>query len=1612
MTGDRASAGGAAMAGGERFQARVSAWYCARILLQTPDIAEEFDLPTTSIAERIYCETQDNTDDLRIEFSGNSYIYGQCKTSLSLSSAADSTWASVLTQFYLDLDKSALIGVEKRFVLFYQNSNKNLEKLSLLLKRYRQLPIGSPLVDAATNKAETDLVNDLNTLLDALQVNPDLPNLGVQREALLRHSYIKQLKLNVGEVDYLGIVDALQYGLLNTSTQIKQTLNSLHILADDLLAERGTSDRLSLRQRLLGEGIALKDSINYQADFEQLREWSAQELEHHTLRGRGQLRINGRTISIERPVVQAMFELAQEDSFLIAGGAGTGKSGCLLMLAQKLQEAGQRVWYWAADAVASQSLPQMENELRLEHTWAGILAEAASGIGATLIVDSLDSLRDAQTLQTYEKLFRFALCRGIKVIASIRSFDLQYSSELKEVFKEKITITELDEAEFSQVIEMVSEVQEAISSSPLLGSVIRNLFSLDLLCKLMSSGETAVQLSGISTQAELFDLYWEKRVLSNPIRSEIEHILKLLVEQMVSENKLQVVFAQPWTTQIENALFSPELLRHSPVLPGRLSSQSIEFGHHLLFDYVAERLFVRARRSQLVNELIRPDTWGLFLRPSLVLFHRYSWVQGRQDFWDTMLELERNAVPQIQKIPGYLVIAEEAKSYADLQPILNGLGVSRQDSHYWIQLVEGIITTATFSSLPKLFKSSNGDWWLEFTRDLVSTGHPAFAYTTRQLLSIALSNVKSLTTQGQQFLNQIGIILVQFHWNESPQVANAIRLPLSCICSTFLASPDAATEIIRRIISHDELQRAGYAQTFDVVNQIEDIWQANPDLAVEIYSAIFGYAETDDSTTLMAPSLIMPLRSNRKQDYKMAYYILAEKFPKFISECPLEATRALIQVIRNSEIRKQLEYALDPEDPIMQQVRSIMLYGEPISESADQQTDHQETLAQPPSRRSIPITLINWNGHQCRIRLDSQYGWQLNREILDDEDKMLYAWKQYLITLPTDGQVEEKWQRISKIVASENELTSVWQCLLSASSQAPEFYASHTWSLLLNLEILTNASFEKVVRNCVQAFITYLPQSVVKQIESTILCIPDLEETESSAYRIRRVKICLLLAIPESQRGQESLDFLASCDPELVDIYQRHDQTTASRIRRISSEEFAHVGDSEEPEGSDEESTQALADFACQEEDIDERKKDELYHRFANILAASVDPPNQEQLEQFDKHSGVWLNDRVFAASGFTCLAIGTHPLPSDWQRLLHQIANDLCPEIRFQVGKRIGLFLNHHSDFVWETLEGWLDEFSRAVPGILGVLRGTLLGSKFWWFWDSNRERAQQLLQNLTIQVHLNNSEELQDYCGAWLGALWFYANEAWAKDLLDQFIDTIDQYSISLNGALKAAAKEVLPRKLDEENLDGEETTEDQLVRERALDFIIRLLTAANQALTAYQSEIESRPVAERPDQHPCWIQEAVEYFDYIATQFHFSLESNSQYWLTLGVLERQHQIAEWKITTERILDVVLNLPHPHITFQLIEGLENLISLDVQYCLHWIRRITVASIPMGLTTESLAADRTVDILKRILAEHKTSLAQGEELRSDFVQILESYLQAKWPKAVALAVQIETIFR
>src|ERR1035441_1691573 len=87
----------------------------------------------------------------------------------------------------------------------------------------------------------------------------------------------------------------------------------------------------------------------------------------------------------------------------------------------------------------------------------------------------------------------------------------------------------------------------------------------------------------------------------------------------------------------------------SPPRSGYLSDDYVEFTHNVLFDYAAFHCFVFPNRDRLITELAAPESWGLFLRPSLGHFFTWFWDNYRNEFWQRAFDFQSASMPVLHK---------------------------------------------------------------------------------------------------------------------------------------------------------------------------------------------------------------------------------------------------------------------------------------------------------------------------------------------------------------------------------------------------------------------------------------------------------------------------------------------------------------------------------------------------------------------------------------------------------------------------------------------------------------------------------------------------------------------------------------------------------------------------------------------------------------------------------------------------------------------------------------------------------------------------------------------------------------------------------------------------
>ena len=132
------SAGGIGSARGNVYQKKAAAWWLTRVLTQNKTIGGAFGLSTGVLPIRVFGQTEDPVDDVRIEFDDESRFFLQCKRSVSLSHNLESEFGKAWAQFCGQLKRTKGSANPVRCVLCYEESNSALAKLQEVFQRARQ----------------------------------------------------------------------------------------------------------------------------------------------------------------------------------------------------------------------------------------------------------------------------------------------------------------------------------------------------------------------------------------------------------------------------------------------------------------------------------------------------------------------------------------------------------------------------------------------------------------------------------------------------------------------------------------------------------------------------------------------------------------------------------------------------------------------------------------------------------------------------------------------------------------------------------------------------------------------------------------------------------------------------------------------------------------------------------------------------------------------------------------------------------------------------------------------------------------------------------------------------------------------------------------------------------------------------------------------------------------------------------------------------------------------------------------------------------------------------------------------------------------------------------
>lgn len=310
---------------------------------------------------------------------------------------------------------------------------------------------------------------------------------------------------------------------------------------------------------------------------------------------------------ISRTATQTL--LSQVDSkslggdFVLTGKAGAGKTGCVVEFVESLRNRGMPVLAFRVDRLVPVSTTaDLGRQLGLEESPALVLAAAAAGREAVLVVDQLDAVsttsgRSAELFDAVEGLL--AEARGLRgkltlhVVIVCRVFDWENDHRLRRMVPEqhaRVEVSEFTPEEVKAVLSAVGFPVELLQPRQL------ELLHLPQNLSLFLEGAFApTDTPQFNTAKDLFDRYWDaKRRSVNeraaPLTDQWAPIIEQLCEEMTRTQQLSVprekldLFALNYVSQMAS----------EGVLT--FDGKRYGFGHESFFDYCFARGFITKKQ--------------------------------------------------------------------------------------------------------------------------------------------------------------------------------------------------------------------------------------------------------------------------------------------------------------------------------------------------------------------------------------------------------------------------------------------------------------------------------------------------------------------------------------------------------------------------------------------------------------------------------------------------------------------------------------------------------------------------------------------------------------------------------------------------------------------------------------------------------------------------------------------------------------------------------------------------------------------------------------------------------------------------------------------------------
>ncbi|MDG4904520.1 MULTISPECIES: ATP-binding protein [unclassified Mesorhizobium] len=1633
MTDDNKTAGGRATEAGMAFQAAVATWFAAQMLADTP-IGSHFGLSTASNIVGLQCETGDALDDIVVHLEDGGAIYIQCKTRPSLTVSADSALGKTLEQLvglYVQLGGTPLAAAaDVALLAVVEDAPRSLDILEAGCRMFDHGGVWDAVIAQVPQDKRDALSLFKAHIQRAWEGRVALPLTGDHLVAMARLFRVRRFAEKATGSTWREASHLLGRRLFGADDAGAAPMESLMALCRTFIKTGAPVDRSGLLRALRSKGHVDISAPAFNKDIEALLTYSANEQRRLIKHTRLPL---GQGIPINRDCLEPLIAAAGGGSLLVTGEPGAGKTGVLLVLAERLAKAPGPLVFLSVERLSGVALRHdLAAELKLGHDPIEVLAAWPGNQPGVLVIDALDASRGGPSEAVIASFIADAVEKvGARwsIVASIRSFDLRNGQRFRETFAgappdlnfaergldnvRHFHIPRLSSNELAKVSAASTVLDELNKTAPQqLQDLLKNIFNLSLAAELLDAGVEPQSIRKVSTQSELIRRYEDIRLPTQALQRAV----KAVVAIMVQRRQLTVR-----AIDIENDAVDD--VKKSGVLVA--AGDRIAFAHHVLFDHIAGRFYLAWDDTEALRDQLSGDrSIGLVLGPALRFALEEVWQDdaiARTITWRFLANLAAEAEPD----PVILSIAlrtaaERVEEPTDVEGLCDMIVAASDPAQPVARLMSQLARFADMAIAERgRLAAPAALAWAKVALAAAAGPDPHLVDAARILLMTLANKADLADANVMQMFGAAGRRLLITAWSLAPENLRLSSAGIRFTARSFGSDPAASRALLQRILD-DRFDTHASQEAPELAEAVGSIIPHDPDFVARIYATFFTRDVTDESETWIggSASRILPLTSTRRQDYRHARWHLTEVLKPFLEANPAGGTAAVIGAVRGLELEKRGGELSAPTDLIITG-RTVRVFDDLLSlqDWREERTHEEEPLTafvdflrscEPDAfRQAVMTTLASPANAAVWARL---LGTAADRQGVADDLLWPLASDPHFTALQGLARDAVIFLAASYAARPEED-RAAFERLALTDGLFPAGRASRWWRSVLGrlLSILSEellatsemrtykadmAAAGELIGN--QPFVTMsvgwgstdnIVDSMLQSSGADLERSPDREIRTAS----RRVENDIKLS-PD----RDDATTLTALWGHVVELLA----TLDAGIAAAPHEQLVHSSWGAVCNG-----VERIAKSSAYEPGVNGLPDLDTLLALIDRLSASpypeiVDAPSDQM------GWGNW-DVRVYAASSLVALAPRFADVRSDIVDRMQACLHDPAPTVRLQVAQAVNVLWDVAHERMWEMvteiaetethegvlfffIAGPLGPISREYPERCANLLSQLLEREWVKVPDevrTDRDRDAEASANLAASLYV-----IHDQPAAWA---WI---DRWASDLRrgEAYVAPMLHYLRQV--FFFPYGKAPTPDDLD--------------IAARGRRILDAVTTSAAAAL------VQARPyLLGQPDEaavatwRPLYAA-ADHLINQVCNQLYFgsgAYRSNTNDEPGLPDIQAKRRFL---VDYAPILDIIANHAQSRTAHNLIELLAYLVEGDPTAVFDRIANILLGSAARdGYQFESLAVDRLVKLVRRYLADHR-NIFEDRDRRQKLLEVLELFSSAGWPDALKLLFELPDLLR